>query len=66
MLVMTLPSHAGYGAAELVLAVAHQCAATDRQGVIVTHQGAAIDCQGVIIGRQGAVEQQRRCHRLSL
>jgi hypothetical protein len=50
----TLPSHAGDGATELVLAIAHQDAIVDRQGVIIDSQGAAADRQGVIAGRQGA------------
>jgi hypothetical protein len=48
-----LPSHAGDGATEL-LAIAHQDAVADRQGVIIDSQGAAADRQGVIAGRQGA------------
>jgi hypothetical protein len=54
MQAMALPSHAGDGATELVLAIAHQDAVAGRQGVVIDSQGAAADRQGVITGRQGA------------
>jgi hypothetical protein len=40
MLVMMLPSHASDSATELVLAITHQGAATDRRGAIVDRPGA--------------------------
>jgi hypothetical protein len=46
MLVMMLPSHASDGAAELVMAIAHQGTTADKQGAITGHQGATVDCQG--------------------
>jgi hypothetical protein len=74
------PSHAGDGAADLVLAVTRKGAATDRQGaaadrkgnvdhwgVITDCQGAAIDRQGVAAERQGAIDlAASRSKRLSL
>jgi hypothetical protein len=59
MLVMTLPSHVGDGAADRQGVIAdHQGATTDRQGVITSHRGATADYPSV-------AEQQRRGHRLS-
>jgi hypothetical protein len=61
-MVMTLLSHAGDGATELVLANAHQDTTTDCQGAVVDHQGAVVDHQGVVAncqytdaGRHGVV-----------
>jgi hypothetical protein len=61
MLVTMLLSHAGDGAAESVLTIAHQGAAADhqgvaagRQGATVDYQGAATDHQGIVAGHQGA------------
>jgi hypothetical protein len=45
-LVMTQPSHAGDGAAESMLVVAHLGAAVDCQGAAINHPGAASDHQG--------------------
>jgi hypothetical protein len=43
MLVITLPSLAGVGAAESVLAAARKGATADREGAIVGHQGVTDD-----------------------
>jgi hypothetical protein len=65
MLVTTLLSHAGDGAVESVLVIAHQGAITGRQGATIDYHGATIDHQSVIADHQGATEEQRQCHMLS-
>jgi hypothetical protein len=60
MLVMTLPSRAGDGAAESVFSISHQGATADRLGAAVNHacvvgtcQGTTADCQSTAINHRG-------------
>jgi hypothetical protein len=57
--VMTLPSHAGNGAAESVLSISHQGAAADRLGAAVNHACVISACQGTTADRQSTTINHR-------
>jgi hypothetical protein len=59
MLVTTLMSHASADATELVLVVAHQGTAADRQGAAIDCLRAAADRQRVVVDRQGATADRQ-------